>query len=102
MGKTKRLDEIFSLKKELRECHETISTLEKQLVRYQKEQSEPKLSKAEKKKRDREQKETVVKKDKCPECSQGDIVYADLGVRELVTCSKKCGFRQFRKVGKNE
>ena len=102
MGKTKKLDEVFKLKKELRECHETITTLEKQLLRYQKEQTEPKLSKEDKKLAKKLEKELVEQKNKCPKCNNGDLVISDLGVRILTICSKKCGYRSVVKHVKEE
>lgn len=101
MGKTKKNEEIYSLKKELRECHETIRTLEKELLRFQKEKEEPKLTKAEKKLAKKQQE--VVIEDKCPKCDSGKKVYGDLGVREIITCSKRCGYREIVKInGKKE
>ena len=99
MGKTKKLDEVFTLKKELRECHETITTLEKQLLRFQKESAEPKLTKAEKK---QVKLLTESRSDPCPKCEEGYRVYASLGVREIITCSKKCGYREIVKTNGKE
>lgn len=36
---------------------------------------------------------------KCPECTKGKLVYTDLKIKTLITCSLDCGFR---KTTKNE
>ena len=95
MGKTKKNEELFSLKKELRECNETIANLERQLALHKKQNSE---EKAEKKKA----KETVKKNNLCPECQTGTKVYSDLGIRKITTCSNQCGYKEVVKANVKE
>jgi len=98
MGKTKKPDEVFSLKKELRECNETIATLEKQLALHKKEKNEQKKEKAEKKRA----KELEKKNNMCPDCGTGSKVYSDLGIRKITTCSNKCGYKEVVKTNVKE
>jgi ribosomal protein S14 len=95
MGKTKKPDEVFSLKKELRECNET---LEKQLALHKKEKNEQKKEKAEKKRA----KELEKKSNMCPDCGTGSKVYSDLGIRKITTCSNKCGYKEVVKTNVKE
>jgi hypothetical protein len=94
MGKTKKPDEVFSLKKELRECNETIANLERQLALHKKEKNEQKKEKVEKKKA----KELEKKKNLCPDCETGTKVFSDLGIRKITTCSNKCGYKEVVKT----
>lgn len=91
MGKTKRTDEVFSLKKELRECNETIANLERQLSLHKNQNKQEKREK--KKVKEQEKKENA-----CPDCETGKKVFSDLGIRKITTCSNKCGYKEVVKA----
>lgn len=107
MGKTKKDSEAFKLKKELRECQQEISTLQKELEKYQKAKSEDTLTRTERKLQKRLEKEA--KKEvkpipsKCEKCGTGEIVTTDIGVKYLDMCNN-CKARKTRKkeIGKEE
>lgn len=95
MSKKEKADEVFSLKKELRECNETIANLEKQLALYKKEHKKEKVEK-------KQTKEQEKRKNLCPDCQIGNKVYSDLGIRKITTCSNKCGYKEVTKSNVKE
>ena len=89
VGKTRRLDKIIQLEKELKEARDCIKSLERKLKKDEKvEKKEIKTS----------FKELAKESDKCPDCSSGDVILADLGVRMIASCSKRCGWRKITKI----
>ena len=101
-GKTKRLDDIIKLQKEVKECREIIKSLERQLKKREKEPDSD-TSKREQKKLEKIALKELDNRDKCPTCKSGDLITADLGVRLITSCSKKCGYRLIVKFdGKKE
>ena len=101
MGKTKRLDDIIRLKKELKEANETIRKLEHKLIKKEQEPDSD-TSKRQQRKVEKAAQKELDSRDKCPGCKTGEIIISDLGIRLISTCSKKCGWRNITKHGKKE
>lgn len=98
MSKLKKTDEIFILKRKIREQEETIRKL------YRKLNNELKQEKHEAKKstkiKEPEAEQIPDEKDgsKCPQCPKGKLIVSDLGFRVMTSCSD-CKYKKVTKNG---
>lgn len=86
MTKKRNIDEIHDLKRVNKQLQEDIKKLERQLNNQSKKENttKPKV------------KDEPAPKDPadCPECQNGKIEVVELGVRKMVSCTLKCGYRK--------
>jgi predicted RNase H-like nuclease (RuvC/YqgF family) len=88
-SKQRNVDQIFELKREIKQLQETIKKLERELKNE---------AKVEKKEKATKTVEVKVPEGGCPECRKGKLKTIDLGVRTLVTC-EECKYRKTTKNG---
>lgn len=95
MSRTKKNNNItrLTLKKENEHLKSVIKQLNITLKKLQKEFDikELKIAKVE------PEEEKSTRNTRCPKCSTGKLIESSLGIKFMVSCSEKCGYRLLEK-----
>jgi hypothetical protein len=94
-SKPRKADEIFELKKIIKDRDDEIRRLHRKLHNQEKQEKFEKKAQS-KKKVPAVPKET--EPDQCPDCAKGKLKITDLGARNLTTCTV-CNYRKVTKNG---